>query len=97
MPSCRTRASRRRNCNDTCAENWPPLTGDATAGDGVDDSLLSTIARDDGSTQVVYGDFPLYHFTGDLQAGKTNGQGLNGNWFVVGVDGEPIGETPPAS
>jgi predicted lipoprotein with Yx(FWY)xxD motif len=84
-------------CNDTCAENWPPLTGDATAGDGVDDSKLSTITRDDGSTQVVYGEYPLYHFSGDLQAGKTNGQGLNGNWFVVGADGELVGETPGAS
>ena len=72
-------------CNDSCAENWPPVTGDATAGDGVDASLLSTIARADGSSQAVYGEYPLYHFSGDNQSGQTNGQGLNGKWFVVGV------------
>ena len=84
-------------CNDACADNWPPVTGDATAGDGVDESLLSTATRADGSSQAVYGDYPLYHFAGDNQSGQTNGQGLNGNWFVVGVDGELVGETPGAS
>jgi len=84
-------------CNDSCADNWPPLTGEATAGSGVDDSLISTATRADGTTQVVYGEYPLYYFSGDSAAGDTNGQGLNGKWFVVGADGELIGETPGAS
>jgi len=84
-------------CTGNCAENWPPLIGDATAGSGVDDSLISTVTRDDSTVQVMYGDYPLYYFSGDTAAGDTNGQGLQGKWFVVGADGELIGETPGAS
>jgi predicted lipoprotein with Yx(FWY)xxD motif len=84
-------------CNDSCAETWPPLSGEATAGSGVDASMLSTATREDGTTQVVYGEYPLYYFSGDEAAGDTNGQGLNGKWFVVGADGELIGESPTAS
>jgi predicted lipoprotein with Yx(FWY)xxD motif len=84
-------------CNDACAATWPPVTGEATAGSGVDESLLSTATRADGTTQVVYGDYPLYYFSGDTAAGDTNGQGLNGKWFVVGADGELIGENAEPS
>lgn len=78
------------SCNDDCAANWPALTADVSAGDGVDESLLGTTEREDGSTQVTYGDKPLYHFAGDQAAGDTNGQAVGGIWWVVGVDGERI-------
>jgi predicted lipoprotein with Yx(FWY)xxD motif len=84
-------------CNDTCAANWPPVVGEATAGDGIDDSKISTITRADGSTQVVYGEYPLYWFSGDSAAGDINGQGVGGKWFVVDADGETIEATPGAS
>lgn len=82
-------------CYDQCATAWPPLTvtGDPVAGDGVDASLLSTVARDDGSMQVVYGEYPLYYFFKDEAPGDTNGQGSTGAgapWWVVGADGVPI-------
>jgi predicted lipoprotein with Yx(FWY)xxD motif len=84
-------------CNDSCAETWPPVTGEATAGAGIDDSKISTTTRADGSTQVKYGEFPLYWFSGDSAAGDTNGQGIGEKWFVVDADGELIMATPGAS
>ena len=80
------------NCSGGCAQTWPPLaaSGTPTAGEGVQQSLLGTTQRGDGSMQVVYNQHPLYHFSGDSAAGQTNGQGVGGNWFVVSPAGEPI-------
>src|ERR1700682_4886284 len=52
------------SCYDSCAGVWPPLTaaGAPTAGAGVNQSLLSTTTRKDGTTEVVYNGHPLYHF-----------------------------------
>jgi predicted lipoprotein with Yx(FWY)xxD motif len=44
---------------------------------------FGTTARTDGATQVTYNGAPLYYFAGDGKAGDTNGQGLNGVWFVA--------------
>ena len=77
-------------CYDNCADAWPPLLGTATAGAGADGSLLSTVARTDGTTQVVYGKYPLYYFDKDTAAGDTKGQGVGTKWYVVGADGEEI-------
>ena len=52
-------------CLDSCATTWPPLAGPATAGDGVDEALLSTADRPDGAAQVTYNGWPLYHFASD--------------------------------
>lgn len=77
-------------CYDDCATAWPPLTGEATAGAGLDASKLTVVDRTDGSKQVKYGNWPLYYFANDAAAGDVNGQGLNDKWYVVGADGEPI-------
>ena len=81
--------------DDGCATEWPPLLtdGDPVAGEGVDATLLGTITRDDGSTQVTYNGWPLYHFEEDTAAGDTNGQGIDefgGLWFLVSPEGEAI-------
>lgn len=75
-------------CYDSCAENWPPLTvdGTPTAGDGVT-AQLETVAREDGSMQVVAAGHPLYYYNGDQTPGDTNGQGVGDVWFVLGPDG----------
>jgi predicted lipoprotein with Yx(FWY)xxD motif len=51
-------------CYDACAKAWPPLvtTGDPTATGEANAALLKTVARTDGTTQVVYGDWPLYYW-----------------------------------
>jgi len=77
-------------CYDQCEAAWPPLIGEATAGEGADDSKLGTVARKDGSQQVTYNDWPLYYFAKDQAAGDVTGQGVNSVWWVLNRDGEPI-------
>jgi predicted lipoprotein with Yx(FWY)xxD motif len=79
-------------CNDDCAAIWPPLvvSGQPTAGEGVDASLLGTITRDDGTLQVTYDAWPLYYFSQDTGAGITSGQGVSGQWWVIDPAGEPV-------
>lgn len=81
-------------CYDDCATNWPPLlaTGDPTLGAGLDATKVTAVDRTDGTTQVKYGDWPLYYFAADTQAGDTNGQGVGDVWFVLGADGALIGQ-----
>jgi predicted lipoprotein with Yx(FWY)xxD motif len=80
-------------CYDQCADNWPALLaeGEVSVGEGLDDSMFSTVERTDGGTQVRVNEYPLYTFVNDEAPGDTNGQGINEVWFVVGDDGEPIG------
>ena len=77
-------------CYDACAEAWPALEGKVSAGDGIDESLLGTAERKDGTQQVTYNNLPLYHFSGDKKAGDVNGQGLSDVWWVVDAAGDPI-------
>lgn len=77
-------------CVDDCAATWPPVTGQAQAAGDVDEGLLGTITRPDGSTQVTYGGFPLYRYAADAEPGDVNGQGLGEVWWVVGPDGARI-------
>ena len=84
-------------CTDDCAEVWPVFEGPATAGDGADTALLSTVAHPSGTTQATYGDWPLYYFANDAAPGDVNGQGVNDVWFVIGPDGEPIRDDVAAS
>jgi predicted lipoprotein with Yx(FWY)xxD motif len=78
-------------CYDQCEAAWPPLTGEVSAGDGVDEALLGSAPRTDGSTQVTYNGWPLYYFAADGAPGDTNGQGVNDVWFVVDGAGEAVG------
>ena len=66
-------------CKDACAGLWPPVTasGMPTAGSGLDQSLLGTVKRADGSTQVTYAGHPLYYYSGDSSPGTALGQGMS--------------------
>ena len=80
-------------CYGDCATAWPPLIGDASAaaGEGLDASLLTTVERTDGTTQLKYGAWPLYYWASDVAPGDATGQGVGGVWFVIGADGNLIG------
>ncbi len=72
-------------CSGGCASAWPPFTVSGTvpsAGSGVT-GKLATLTRSDGGIQVTYDGMPLYYFSGDNAAGQTNGQGLQGIWYVA--------------
>lgn len=82
----------RSACTGDCAEAWPPftVTDEASAGDGVAESLLGTIERDDGSAQVTYNGRPLYYFAADGADAPVSGHGVNDVWFLVSPYGEAI-------
>lgn len=77
-------------CEGGCLAAWPAVPGDAIAGEGVDESLLGTIERSDGSTQTTYADWPLYYFAQDKSAGDVNGQGASNVWYVLSPEGAAI-------
>lgn len=84
-------------CYDSCADNWPALTGTAQAGQGADGSMLGTTTRTDGTTQVTYNGWPLYYFSGDSQPGDINGQGIGDVWYAMGADGNATGDEDAAA
>jgi predicted lipoprotein with Yx(FWY)xxD motif len=77
-------------CFDACADTWPPVPGDVSPGPNLDASVFTTTQREDGTTQLVAGDWPLYTYSGDQAAGDVNGQGSGGVWFAVAPDGTLI-------
>ena len=75
-------------CTGACVAAWPidQSSGTPKAGGGVKASLLGTIRRADGTTQVAYNGHPLYYYDGDSGAGQLNGQDVDAfgaKWFVV--------------
>ncbi|MER7770102.1 hypothetical protein [Kitasatospora sp. NPDC096140] len=82
-------------CYDACATAWPPLltTGTPTATGGADQAKITTTARKDGTSQVVYNGHPLYYFEGDTAKGDANGQessAFGAKWYVVNVSGNKV-------
>ena len=78
------------SCYDECAVGWPPVpAGLVVVGDRIDVTLGESV-RADGTTQLTVNGRPAYLFAGDNELGDINGQRVNGSWFVVGIDGEPI-------
>jgi predicted lipoprotein with Yx(FWY)xxD motif len=76
------------NCNGTCAQNWPPVKGPATAS-GVT-GTFGTIKRADGAVQATFDGHPLYAFAGDTAPGQNKGNGLNaagGLWHEITTSG----------
>jgi len=83
-------------CYGDCASVWPPLIasgGTPVAGAGINQALLTTTTRKDGSLEVVYDGHPLYYFVSDKQAGDITGQGLSSfgaEWYVLSAAGSKI-------
>lgn len=89
-------------CMADCAVVWSPVAAPADGpevGEGVDAELAGTVEREDASVvgvshQLTYAGQPLYTFTADQEPGDARGQELAASWFVVGTDGELIGDVP---
>jgi predicted lipoprotein with Yx(FWY)xxD motif len=77
-------------CEGDCLAAWPAVTGEVTAGEGVDASKIGTIKRSDGSTQATFGGWPLYYWVKDKKPGDTTGQGVGGVWYVLSPQGQVI-------
>lgn len=74
-------------CYDACADLWPPVPADTEIGADLDAAMFGTATREDGSEQLTVNGMPLYRYTPDEAPGDAKGQGFNGVWFVVDVDG----------
>ena len=82
-------------CSGACVAAWPvdQSSGTPKAGTGVKSSLLDTIKRSDGTTQVTYNHHPLYYYAGDSGTGQQNGQAINAfgaAWYVVTPTGGAV-------
>ena len=82
-------------CTGACAAAWPPdiVTGQPQADSGVNQALLGTITRPDGTIQLTYDGHPLYYFTADAAGGTAHGQGIKAfgaEWYVLGASGSKI-------
>ncbi|MHB8597726.1 MAG: COG4315 family predicted lipoprotein [Ktedonobacteraceae bacterium] len=72
-------------CSGGCASAWPPLLATSSSTPTSTASLpgkLSVVTDANGS-QVAYNGHVLYTFSGDTAASQTNGEGVEGVWFVV--------------
>jgi predicted lipoprotein with Yx(FWY)xxD motif len=81
--------------NDGCVLQWPPLlkSGPVTVGKGVDASLVGTLRRPGGSTQLSYAGHPLYTYNLDVTPGMVTGQAIDqdgGLWYVLNAKGQQI-------
>lgn len=85
-------ATDKPECYGDCAKAWPPVLtdGEPVAGSAVDESLLGTTKRTDGSVQVTYGGHPLYYYAHEAPGEvKCHDVFLNGgNWYVVKPNGD---------
>lgn len=86
----------RATCNGACATTWPPLLAtDAAPGvAGVEQSLVGTVAREDGARQVTLNGWPLYRFSKDTP-GATKGEGIGGTWHAIAPTGKPAVNSAP--
>jgi predicted lipoprotein with Yx(FWY)xxD motif len=81
-----------------CTQAWPETrlangATAATAGSGVQSSLLGTVKDASGNLEVTYNHWPLYTFSGDAGPGVAKGQGLTsfgGTWYVLNGSGNPV-------
>ncbi|MFF9486241.1 SCO0930 family lipoprotein [Streptomyces sp. NPDC014676] len=77
------------NCEDDCAKTWPPVPADdATAGEGIDEALLGSVDRADGTKQLTVAGWPVYRYVKDVNAGDVKGQGVGGKWFALTPEGK---------
>jgi predicted lipoprotein with Yx(FWY)xxD motif len=73
------------NCDAGCLAVWPIFNADPVAAQGITATDVGQITRSDGSKQTTYKGYPLYYYVGDLAAGDTRGEGVNGIWYVIHV------------
>jgi predicted lipoprotein with Yx(FWY)xxD motif len=85
-------------CNGACALAWPPFlasgaSGAAPSAPELDQALIATAVRNDGSLQLTYNGHPLYYYAGDHAAGEIKCQAVvefGGGWYVIDAKGNKI-------
>jgi predicted lipoprotein with Yx(FWY)xxD motif len=93
-------ANKNVTCDDAsgCTKVWPDLplpagTSAATAGAGIQASLLSTMTLSDGDTYPTYNGYLMYEYVGDNGPSQGHGQGIKsfgGTWYALSPSGTPV-------
>jgi predicted lipoprotein with Yx(FWY)xxD motif len=74
-------------CLGQCAVTWPPFYHpNPSIGTGLASADFGVITRTDGVLQTTYKGWPLYYYSGDLNAGDTNGDAFNNLWAIGKAD-----------
>lgn len=85
------------SCVDACAKLWPPVSADnVSVSEGLNQDLLGSITRTDGTKQLTIAGKPVYHYAKDVKPGDTKGQGVGGVWYASAPDGWKAGVERPA-
>jgi len=87
-------------CTDDngCTKVWPDTelpkgVTSATAGSGIQTSLLGTVKNSAGELYATYHGWPLYTYAGDGGPGQAKGEGITafgGTWYVLSTSGNPV-------
>lgn len=86
--------STKAECYDDCAKAWPPVltSGSPIASSGINNDLLGTTKRTDGTTQVTYNGHPLYYYAnekvGEVKCHNVRTHG--GLWWVIQPNGARV-------
>lgn len=77
-------------CSGGCLTIWPRYTPQELTGvTGLAPDLIGSI-NVDGVQQATFDRMPLYYYAEDNEPGDVNGHGVNGQWFAVRPNGEPV-------
>ncbi|MDX3237279.1 hypothetical protein PV392_16685 [Streptomyces sp. ME03-5709C] len=80
------------HCPGGCASRWQPAAAvPDTRVRGVDQNLVGSVTRPDGTPQITLGGMPLRRFTGGENSGDTRGQGTDHSWCAATRDGAKAG------
>jgi predicted lipoprotein with Yx(FWY)xxD motif len=72
------------NCIGACLTLWTPFySANVVVPTELNATNFAQITTTSGVNQTTYNGWPLYYYSGDKNAGDTNGQGLQNIWFVV--------------
>ncbi len=81
------------DCYGQCADVWPPMLvkgSTLAASSMINENMIGTIERRDGSMQVTYNGWPLYYYVEDQSEGKFTGQDVKGfgaEWYMMEPNG----------
>jgi predicted lipoprotein with Yx(FWY)xxD motif len=86
------------NVTGSVLANWPVFfVSNIKVPPALNTTDFGSLTRLDGTVQATYKGWPLYHYTGDLAPGNTNGEGVNGVWFAVSPSSSGPAPSPTAS
>ena len=73
------------NCTGSCASTWTPLVFTSSGSPASATALPGTLSvvTDANGQQVEFNGHMLYTYSGDTAPGQTNGEGIQGVWFVA--------------